>query len=102
MHAAPDYYGSGSDTAYAEVNASRPVAERWRLFGHAGVLVRSGGSHAGNRRARADLRAGIAVTVDRWEAALSWVAVQRERVSSYASAPANERSALVVAASAAF
>lgn len=102
LHVAPDYYGGGTDTAYAEVSASRPVAGRWRLFGHAGVLVRARGATAANRRARADLRTGVAATAGRYEVSLSWVGVQRERVSSYAGGRAHERSTLVLAGSAAF
>jgi uncharacterized protein (TIGR02001 family) len=102
LHVARDYYGGGTDTAYAEVNAWRPLADRWRLFGHAGVLARTGGAADDGRRARADVRVGVAATLDRYELALSWVAVQREGVPSYAAAPAHSRSVVVLAASAAF
>jgi uncharacterized protein (TIGR02001 family) len=101
VHFAPDYYGRDVRTLYAEINAARPLSARVRLFGHAGALVRLDSDvPLGGRRARADLRAGVAASVDAWDVQLAWVAVQRERITAYATR--QDHSTVVLGASLAF
>jgi uncharacterized protein (TIGR02001 family) len=102
LHVAPDYYGSGTGAAYAELNLSRPLAGPWSWFGHAGVLVRSAHPAPPGRRSRADVRTGVAAAIGRYELQVSWVGVQRERTGAYDRAPVHRRSTLVLGASAAF
>jgi uncharacterized protein (TIGR02001 family) len=70
----PDYYGRHVQTAYVEVNAHRPVAERARLFLHTGALVPLRGAVGDARRTRFDASAGAGVVVDGWDFYLALVA----------------------------
>ncbi len=38
LYYAPDYFGRGRRTAYAEFNYAQPLDEHWRLLGHVGVV----------------------------------------------------------------
>ena len=95
---------------YAEANAAQPLTSRWRLFGHAGALVRlDGAGPAGGRQVRADVRAGVAAGVDAWDVQLAWVAVQSDNSAGYygygygsGSSAARDRSAVVLGVSFAF
>lgn len=72
---APDYPRKGVETAYLDLNATTRPAEAWRVFGHAGALVRLGGSNARDGRGeRFDLQAGVAREFDRGEVFLSGTA----------------------------
>jgi uncharacterized protein (TIGR02001 family) len=107
VHFSPEYYGRSERTLYAEVNAAQPLTARWRLFGHAGALVRlDGAERANGRRARADLRAGVAAGFEAWDVQLAWVGVQHDTSSLYDApgygAGAPDRSAVVLGVSYAF
>ena len=110
VHFSPEYYGRSERTLYAEANAAQPLTSRWRLFGHAGALVRlDGAGPAGGRQVRADVRAGVAAGVDAWDVQLAWVAVQSDNSAGYygygygsGSSAARDRSAVVLGVSFAF
>jgi uncharacterized protein (TIGR02001 family) len=76
LSVAPDYPRQGVATAYAELNgAVRPI-EGWRVFGHAGVLVRLGGYGARDGRSdRYDATVGVAREFTHWELRLTGTAV---------------------------
>ncbi|MFC5479015.1 TorF family putative porin [Massilia suwonensis] len=57
----PSYYGAGR-SAYLELNGFRPLGERWRLTGHAGLLHWLSGYGAA-ARSRIDLRAALATDI---------------------------------------
>lgn len=97
----PDYYGRGTRTAYADLNASAVLSPQWHLFGHAGALNRlSGNAPAGVGRTRYDAHLGIGLTLDIAELQLSWVGVSRN--GSYPSARDQRRSTVVLSISHAF
>jgi len=72
---APDYYGTGR-TAYAEVNAVKPLGERLRISGHAGLLRRLG-RQGGAARERGDLR--VALGADLGDASIELGLQARQR-----------------------
>jgi uncharacterized protein (TIGR02001 family) len=69
---AEDYFGQSHRAVYGELELWQPLAEGLRLLGHLGLLRLTPGS-AGADRARADLRAGIAMDLGPYALALSWV-----------------------------
>ena len=76
LYYSPDYFGQGSATLYAEVNAARRVVESIQLFGHLGVL-RSRNPGIGYERPiqyQFDIQAGTSVDLDKFNVQLAWVA----------------------------
>jgi hypothetical protein len=69
----PAYYGA-DPSAYLDLNAFQPLAERLRLTFHAG-LMHSFGGDAGTR---ADLRLGLAATLGDLTLQLGWQTLLRE------------------------
>lgn len=77
----PSYFGSGTRTAYAELNCGLPLNRQLRLFGHLGALAELGGTSADDsRRVRVDARIGIAAVIDPFELQLAWVAGGRSGI----------------------
>lgn len=84
LHHAPDYYGSGQRTVYAEANARWPASAPLAVLGHAGLLRAHGASRWANQpynpqgQARVDLRAGASWQLGPGvEMQLAWVAAGR-------------------------
>ena len=70
---APNYYGSGISTLYADVTGDVPLTRRLRLFGHAGALTPlSGQGGPGSYQEAYDLRAGVAAHIQHLEVQLAW------------------------------
>lgn len=76
LYLSPDYFGRGTRSAYAELNARWPQTEALHLLAHAGVLGVQ--RNAYGRRARADLRLGAAYSFARAELQLAWSGAQRD------------------------
>jgi uncharacterized protein (TIGR02001 family) len=75
LHYAPDYFGSGTRTAYGEFNVGLPLSPLIRATAHVGALMRVGGAPApGGGRTNIDGSLGLAVARDAWEVRLEWVA----------------------------
>jgi len=69
---APDYPRKGVETAYLDLNGAIRPAEAWRIFAHAGLTRRLGGSEwTDGHRERVDLTGGVAREFDRGEVFLS-------------------------------
>jgi uncharacterized protein (TIGR02001 family) len=100
VHLAPAYYGYGGRTAYLDVNGVHALGAPWRAFAHAGALLRLDDPAPGKRRARADLRLGVAAALERLDVQLAWVGVQRDGPPAYA--PRTRRATLVLGATFAF
>ena len=86
IYFAPDYFGRGNRTLYAELNTNYPIQEQIHLLGHIGLLY----SFLGNEEpapstTRADTRIGVSARLTDWQIQLAWVAVEksRERYSRY-------------------
>ena len=78
VYYAPDYFGRGQATAYAELDGHLALAPPWRLFGHAGALAVVGGVvDRDTRTTRTDLRAGLGLTVASFDVQLAWVGASR-------------------------
>ncbi|HZZ36423.1 MAG TPA: TorF family putative porin, partial [Caulobacteraceae bacterium] len=61
VYLSPDYIGEAGPTAYVELEGALRPARHWRVFGHIGLLAPlRESSGPDERRARLDLRAGIA------------------------------------------
>jgi uncharacterized protein (TIGR02001 family) len=58
VYVSPDYIGEGGPTAYVDLEGALRPARNWRVFGHVGLLTPL--SESNERRARLDLRAGVA------------------------------------------
>ena len=93
---APDYFGSGARTAYAELDAGWPLGTRRRLFAHLGALRRLGAPSS----SRVDVRAGAGWRIGEGELQLAWVGVQRS--GPFATTYDQRRNTLVLSASYAF
>ncbi|MGI9169168.1 MAG: TorF family putative porin [Caulobacteraceae bacterium] len=98
IYYAPDYFGSGLQSLYAEVNGAFRPARRWRVFGHLGALAAFGGSdRAEGARQKYDLRAGFAAQFERVELQLAWTTVLPD--AGYLAGRPQSRAALVASAS---
>lgn len=62
LYYAPDYFGQGRRTLYAELDGAQPVRESIRLVWHAGMLWIAGGPPT-HPRTNADARAGVEFTL---------------------------------------
>jgi uncharacterized protein (TIGR02001 family) len=101
LHYSPDYFGSGTRTAYGEFNVGLPISAITRVTAHIGALMRLGGAPTEGGGVNLDGSVGLAVARDAWEVQLAWVEGGRSAVYPTASARAS-RGALVLSASLAF
>ena len=102
IHFAPDYFGQGKQTIYAELNGSLALAGPFRLVGHVGGLHSDhGGVEDGASHNQYDARVGVAINLDRTRIELTAV---RANVDSaiYPVNAGQRRSALVLGASYSF
>lgn len=101
IYYAPDYFGQGSGTVYAELNGARRFQNRLRWLGHLGVLRRNSGSAQtdGSDRYRFDAQTGVGIDLDKISVQLTWVAT-RHTNTGYASVDESQhRDALVLSLS---
>jgi uncharacterized protein (TIGR02001 family) len=92
VYYSPNYFRTGVNTLYADVEGSMKPAENWRLFAHLGTTVPVG--DIAGRHERFDLRAGLARQFGSFE-------VQAALTSTSPAPPAltpQERTALVFGA----
>lgn len=79
---APDYFGKGTRSLYAEINGQRPLAERLNLNWHAGLLHARSAAWEGMASQplalRADLRLGLAFDVEAWKLELAGLLTQKK------------------------
>lgn len=74
LYFAPDYFGRGVRTLYAEFNGALPLSSTLRAFAHLGILTPlSGATPDGDRRTRCDLRTGIGWRMRDIDLQLAWV-----------------------------
>jgi hypothetical protein len=67
----PHYYGSPWSSLYAELNASRDLAEHWRAFAHVGTLRYGRAAGGWQPPGRSDASLGAAWVADPWEVRLA-------------------------------
>lgn len=73
VYYAPDYYGSGIHTVYADLGVAAQPRADLRVFGHVGALSGVGGRNGpGARRVRYDFSAGAAYRFEDLEFSLTW------------------------------
>jgi uncharacterized protein (TIGR02001 family) len=86
IYYAPDYFGQGAGTVYAELNGARRFQNRLRLLGHIGVLRHSSANAAtdGSDRSRFDVQTGVGIDLNKASIQLAWVAT-RNTNTAYAS-----------------
>ncbi|MGH8822476.1 MAG: TorF family putative porin [Rhodoferax sp.] len=84
LYYSPNYFASGVQTVYAELNADVKLNTRLRLFSHVGALAAVGGhavglTEAGNSlgSVRTDARAGIGIAIDPVDLQLAWAGASR-------------------------
>lgn len=97
---APNYFGGAVRTLYAEFNVHTMLTPVARLFAHAGVLARIGGTAASASQTRTDLRVGAGFSLGDMDLQFAWSGGTRggpERT-----AYRGRRSAFVTSASFAF
>ncbi len=70
---APHYFGGTAAALYGEVDASRDIGERWRVFAHVGHLRYYGypGTGQGRQAPRTDALAGVGRAVGSWDVRLT-------------------------------
>jgi uncharacterized protein (TIGR02001 family) len=74
LYISPSYFGSGVNTAYAELNVGIPLGRRTRFTAHLGALARvGGGASTDSERVHADARLGVALARDPWQLELALV-----------------------------
>ncbi len=101
LHYAPDYFGSGTATAYGEWNLGIPLTPLLRATAHAGGLRLLGAGPPGSSRTNLDGSVGLAFARDAWELKLDWVVGGRNPLYPTAYGHSTTH-ALVLAASLAF
>jgi uncharacterized protein (TIGR02001 family) len=76
LYFSPNYFGQNVQTLYAELNGSYPLAERFRLIGHAGVLQVIAGAtdYNGGSHPHADLLGGVQASLHPFTLQLSRIA----------------------------
>ncbi len=97
LYYSPDYFGASTRTLYADLNSGRQLSPHWRAFVHGGVLSPLSGTF---RRARYDVRAGVAVSVSHYELQLAWSHTNPNR--AYAWHPADDGDAVIATATSYF
>lgn len=75
-HYSPDYFHSGIQTLYADLDGAIRIADAWRLVEHLGVLTPLAGPiRPGSRKERYDVGAGVTRRLAHVELSLSWHAI---------------------------
>lgn len=100
LHYAPDYFGSGTRTAYGELNAGWPLSRHVRATVHLGALTRVGGTSGAAEHWNLDVALGLAMTCAAWDFGLDLTSGSRS--SAYPIAYEHVHGALVLSASYAF
>jgi uncharacterized protein (TIGR02001 family) len=100
VYAAPNYFGRGARTLYAEFNAHVLLDDGVRLFGHAGALTATRRTTTDADKSRIDVRAGAGWSARDWDLQLAWVAATRG--GPYPAVYGGRRSAWVTSASFSF
>jgi uncharacterized protein (TIGR02001 family) len=100
LYFAPNYYGRGVKTLYAELNTYLALDPRSRLFAHFGVLYPISGAVGDADRTRGDLSLGAALVLHAWDLHLAWVAATRG--GPYPAVYSGHPTALVAGVSVAF
>jgi uncharacterized protein (TIGR02001 family) len=80
LHLAPDYFGSGTRTLYADFGVGLPLSRFMRATAHGGALVRVGGAAGDGQRPQFDTSLGLGMSHDAWELQLEWVAGGRSGI----------------------
>lgn len=94
IHFSPNYFRHGVSTVYLETDGVARIASRWRLNGHVGALVQTGGpSTSMARRSHYDWRVGIAHQIGRFNLQASWSGGGPDR--DYYAGDTHSRDALV-------
>jgi uncharacterized protein (TIGR02001 family) len=103
LYYASRYYGRDGNAIYGELNAAQPLADRFRIIAHGGVLwSKSANLYDGSEaRATYDARIGVGVDLDRFSFELSWVGLSNAR-SAYPFTGSGRRNGPVVALTLAF
>lgn len=71
---APRYFGRDASTLYADVGVSKRLSETWHVRAHLGYLQQIAGPNAfGGRRAKYDVRLGVAREIGRSEVEAAFV-----------------------------
>lgn len=100
VYLSPNYLSPGQATAYVEVNAAAHLANRLRVFGHAGLLAPLDNTGPYGLRSRADTRIGVALELDRLEVQLAWTSISRQ--VAYPAGYPRDRDGVVLSATAYF
>ena len=100
LYGSPDYFGSGTRTAYGELNAGLPLSRFTRATARLGVLMRLGGASGEVERRHLDAGLGLAMARNAWDLQLALITGGRSGVYPVAYGPVRE--ALVLSASYAF
>ena len=76
LHYSPDYYGSGADSVYAELDASHRLRDHVQVVAHAGALWTNARDIYGNAYNTVfDARVGLVFDFERFNVQLSWVGI---------------------------
>jgi uncharacterized protein (TIGR02001 family) len=73
LHYARHYFGQGPAVWYAEANGMQELGERWRMFGHVGVLHYQGAPIDHVSREHYDVRAGVGARFGAFDLQWAWV-----------------------------
>ena len=108
LYYSPRYFGESSNAVYAEVNATRPILDRVRLFVHAGYLNYRYESPYGLVPPRGEVtqrvfdgRAGIRIDFDPFQLEIAWVGVSNH-IAAYLITGATSPNGVVASLSLAF
>ncbi len=101
IYYAPDYFGRGPGTLYAELNGSRRFQNLLRLLGHFGVLRRNSVSMVtdGSGRYRFDVLTGVGIDLGQASIQLAWVATRNSNATYGAVDESQHRDAFVLSLS---
>jgi hypothetical protein len=77
VHLAPDYFGRDVSTVYAELDGHAVLDEHFRVFGHAGAIVRIAGDGAARAAAAPTCASASAGSMRGLDLQLAWIAASR-------------------------
>ena len=101
LHYSPSYFGSGTHTAYGELNVGLPLSRDIRATAHLGGLKRVGGTSGAAEHWSFDAALGVAMTCAAWDFGLE-VVNGSNRSGAYPIAYDRVHGVLVLSASYAF